>query len=63
MPWALTKEEEEEWSPSKSDYFTPDERATAAQWKGGWASLGSSLVVVLKTKECGSDRKCINGKE
>jgi len=30
-----------------SDCFTPDETAAAAQWKGGWAHLRSSLVVVL----------------
>lgn len=48
-----------EWSPTKSDCYTPDERATAAQWKGGWAPP----QIQSGSGADGSDRKCINGKE
>jgi hypothetical protein len=39
-----------EWSASRSDLFTPRERAPGIQWIGGWMGLRAVLDAVVKRK-------------
>jgi hypothetical protein len=37
-----------EWSPSRPDRFTPEERAPGTHWIGGWVGLRAGLDDVEK---------------
>jgi hypothetical protein len=39
-----------EWTPSRSDSFTPGERASGTHWIGGWVGPRDSLDDVEKRK-------------